>query len=124
MSHSWKVVNIAHVFCASFNRAAILSLIRDIFVRRSVLAPKNTVVTSGAGFVGALDFAAGAGGGGLGGAMAVDGGGVDGAAAGVGGGGATGAAAADSGVGSGAAAGSGVAALGGAAAAGATSVSN
>ena len=74
MSNSLKVVNMALVFCASFNRPAIFCLIRFILTRCSDLVPAISLVGSAGGIrtTGAAP-AAGAAGGGGGGRMAATG---------------------------------------------------
>ena len=69
MSNSLKVVNMALVFCASFNRPAILSLIRFILTRCSERVPAISLVgsaggirTTGAAWEPAAGAAGGAGG--------------------------------------------------------------
>merc|ERR1719315_127062 len=121
MSNSLKVVNIALVFCASFNLLAIFIRMRFIFTLCSDLVPAISLVGSAGGSLttGAApaDGRGGNGAGGGGGRLAIGaaglgggGGGVDGtAAAAGGGGGGGGGAAAITGSGAGAAAGLGAA---------------
>merc|ERR1719370_1657909 len=110
MSSSLKVVNIALVFCASFNRLAIFILILFIFTLCSLLVPAISVVGSAGGILstGAAPAAGAFGGIGGGGGRAANGaagrggggGGVVGIGAGAaagGGGGGGGAAAAGAG---------------------------
>merc|ERR1719369_988189 len=121
MSNSLKVVNIALVFCASFNLLAIFIRMRFIFTLCSDLVPAISLVGSAGGNLttGAApaDGRGGNGAGGGGGRLAIGaaglgggGGGVDGiAAATAGGGGGGGGAAATTGSGADAAAGLGAA---------------
>merc|ERR1719153_271195 len=124
MSNSLKVVNIALVFCASFNLLAIFIRMRFIFTLCSDLVPAISLVGSAGGNLttGAApaDGRGGKGAGGGGGRLAIGaaglgggGGGVEGiAAAGGGGGGGGGAAAAAAITGSGADAAAGLGAAG------------
>merc|ERR1719153_1527070 len=124
MSNSLKVVNIASVFCASFNLLAIFIRMRFIFTLCSDLVPAISLVGSAGGNLttGAApaDGRGGKGAGGGGGRLAIGaaglgggGGGVEGiAAAGGGGGGGGGAAAAAAITGSGADAAAGLGAAG------------
>merc|ERR1719309_1310221 len=115
MSNSLKVVNIALVFCASFNLLAIFIRMRFIFTLCSDLVPAISLVGSAGGNLttGAApaDGRGGKGAGGCGGRLAIGaaglgggGGGVEGiaaAAAAAGGGGGGGGAAATAGSGAG-----------------------